>query len=874
MRLVKNTHLLLPIFMLTLSLRAETLQECIIDTLETNPVILERLKNYKATREDIEVARSGYLPKIDITVATGREKLKSFMNRFQADSMDVYESSLVYTHNIFKGFQTYHQLKKEQARTMAAAYNYVEKANDIAFRMSEIYIELVRQKEILEVEKEALVITEEIFQRVKKLYNAGLTTLSEVNKIEASLSLAKSNLVVQEQNFKDAEFSVQKVLGRFLDADTISRPDILTTAPYDFDEAISYALKTNPSLLVSNYNIEMAQHLHKEKESFYYPSIDISVSQTKNDNTAPYVGMYDKFRAVVTLSYNLFNGLADKAVIQQTISNIHKEIELKNELRRQVVEGLSLSLNAYKKQNERLIHLQEYNKFSISTLELYQKEYDLGRRSLLDLLTSQNDFINSKKQIINAQNDILFSQFRVFDALGILILAVVHDDKDLYAKVGLSSNAVTAEDDTLDITFDKDGDKIADNLDFSPASMKNSATDIHGKIDKYENLLSSKTYGNFFYKSPTSLEFKSNSNERFNELSKNLKNLDLDITHVSISIHQSANTKSQEDASKFRADILKEFFIKNGVNKNLIAITNHKVDAPLYLDRVAIVGSNNNELNSRVVVNIQEIKPQVAQKDTQKETDIDSDEKQKESAKAPSGWNVGIEDALAAQSDKKEHVDNIEKEAYDIDVDAKKTKIRTLPPEPTYEEFIKDKYDLKDIDIAEDKKIRKLGDEQEATRAKIVKLEKKAEEFSINEVKKQTEIKEVHKSEEVKKPTEIKEVPKSEEVKKSTEIKKVPKLEETKKASSSNESVSDEEFIKAVYIMTLSTKQRAENFKNRLTKILKYKYVDIIENSSGTYSVVRRIKKDEDGKKVIDDIRENFKDAWLVHTPITIKRNN
>jgi outer membrane protein, adhesin transport system len=336
-------------------IHAETLQECIGEILETNPVVIERLKHYKWTREDINIARSGYLPKIDIVVGKGKERSKTLANNYTSESMDVYESSLIYTQNIFNGFQTYHQLKKEQARTTAAAYNYVEKANDIAFQMSEVYIELLRQKEILEVEKEAVKITQEIFDKVKKLYNSGLTTLSEVNKIESSLSLAKSNLVVQEQNLKDASYSVQRVFGRFLDLQTIQRPEVVTTVPYDFDEAVRYAMKTNPSLLVSNFNIEMAKELHKEKQSFYYPFIDLSVSQSKNDNTASYIGRTDNFRAMITLSYNLFNGLADSATVQQSISNIQKEIQLKNDLRRQVVEGISLSLNAYEKQNERLL---------------------------------------------------------------------------------------------------------------------------------------------------------------------------------------------------------------------------------------------------------------------------------------------------------------------------------------------------------------------------------------------------------------------------------------------------------------------------------------------------------------------------------------
>ena len=64
---------------------------------------------------------------------------------------------------------------------------------------------------------------------------------------------------------------------------------------------------------------------------------------------------------------------------------------------------------------------KKYEKFSNKTLELYSREYDLGRRSLLDLLSAQNDLIGANSQIINANYNILFAKYRILDAMGILV---------------------------------------------------------------------------------------------------------------------------------------------------------------------------------------------------------------------------------------------------------------------------------------------------------------------------------------------------------------------------------------------------------------------------------------------------------------------
>jgi adhesin transport system outer membrane protein len=428
---------LLSLFLIVLSLNAQTLKMTVDEVLSTNPIVLERLKNYNATKEDITSAESGYYPKLDISVGGGYESSKKEdaygyttirdKDGKNVDSLNlgVYQGSLTYTQNLFKGFATTYQVKQQEQRTLSAAYSYIEKANDTSFEMVNTYLQVMRNVELLETAKANVKINKEIFTKVQKLYDAGLTTLSEVNKIESSLSLSRSNLVVQENTLMDVTYNMQRVLGRYLNPDEMSKPKLNITLPATLEEATQYAMQNNPSLLVGKYNIKLAQAIYKEKKSPFYPTLDIEVSQSMNKNLSAIEGTDDRFRAMAYVRYNFFNGFADRAALQKSISSIHQEVETKNTLRRKVIEGLNLSWAANKKLSEQLKHLVDYKKFSKKTLVLYSKEYDLGRRSLLDLLAAQNDFIGSKKQIINTQYSLLFAKYRILDAMGILVSTVL-----------------------------------------------------------------------------------------------------------------------------------------------------------------------------------------------------------------------------------------------------------------------------------------------------------------------------------------------------------------------------------------------------------------------------------------------------------------
>lgn len=254
----------------------------------------------------------------------------------------------------------------------------------------------------------------------------------------------------------------------------MQKPDFNIAMPQSIEKAAMYSIEHNPSLLVSRYNIKGAQALWKQRKKEYYPKVNLEVSQVFNDVSErnAFDSPDDRFRARLVLTYNLFRGGADKANIQKHVSKINQEISIKRDLKRQVIEGLDLSWNAYEMIDKQLIDLREYSKFSEETLKLYEEEYDLGRRSLLDLLASQNDVINSRSQIITAEYEQLFAKYRILDAMGLLVQAIAGDTKAYTSKVNLYSDEADEILDSVTIALDADDDKISDNLDLCDNSLK------------------------------------------------------------------------------------------------------------------------------------------------------------------------------------------------------------------------------------------------------------------------------------------------------------------------------------------------------------------------------------------------------------------
>ncbi len=419
----------------TVSLNALTLKESILHVIKTNPAISERVKNYNATLQDVKIAKAGWLPTLDYLGGIGYERINNQSTGFSDKGSHIYENSLILVENIFNGWSTTHQINTHKARVAAAAYNYIEKVNDISFNIVNYYLQVLKNKELLDIAKQNIKINETIQKKVQKLYDSGLTTKSELEKINASLSLAHANYIVQENNLLDSLYQFKYYYGKKVDPSNLEKPEFSYNLPTSYEDGIRFAINHNPSILVQRYNIKVAQEDRLEKRSGYYPKVDLEARQSWNKNSGGVGGKDTRFRAVVKVTWNLFRGFSDKERIQKGTSKVNQELQIKNDLIRQTKESYDLSWNAYKQTKEQLKHLKEYKKYAISTLRLYNKEYDLGRRSLLDLLSAQNDLINAKSQIVTTSYNYLFAKYRVLDAMGSMVTSILGDKQMVYKNV-------------------------------------------------------------------------------------------------------------------------------------------------------------------------------------------------------------------------------------------------------------------------------------------------------------------------------------------------------------------------------------------------------------------------------------------------------
>jgi adhesin transport system outer membrane protein len=120
-------------------------------------------------------------------------------------------------------------------------------------------------------------------------------------------------------------------------------------------------------------------------------------------------------------SYNLFNGGSDKAAQNQFRERLSAARENKDKVCRVIRQDVAVSYNDIKQLTERLTYLNQHQLSMSKTREVYKSQFDIGQRSLLDLLNTENEYFQAKRSYVVAKHDLQMARARTLHHSGSLL---------------------------------------------------------------------------------------------------------------------------------------------------------------------------------------------------------------------------------------------------------------------------------------------------------------------------------------------------------------------------------------------------------------------------------------------------------------------
>lgn len=407
------------LLLFTATLGAETLQEAVRTMITTNPDVLSAGYNRLARDQQLRQARSGYFPVLDLIAGVGRDHVEEPF----ADDLSPRELRLSLRQNVFTGMATRGEVERQEARVRSQAFLVRSAAENTALRTAKVYLEVLRNQALLELARENLTIHQRIADQISLRSRSGIDRKADMDQVRSRLNLAHANVVVAEQNLVDAETSYTAVVGH-RPAD-LARPDIDNgQMPPSLEEARRLAVENHPTLKSAHADLDARKAQDKVARSPFMPVIDIEVDQIHEDETNYTYQERDNLRAMLRLRYNLFHGWKDQARKLETMHLVNEAREIRNHTLRQVEESIRLSWMAYRALSGRLPFLRLRMQFSTVTAQAYGKQWNIGKRTLLDVLDSEAERIDANREYVNAEYDEIYARCRVLNGIGRFVPAL------------------------------------------------------------------------------------------------------------------------------------------------------------------------------------------------------------------------------------------------------------------------------------------------------------------------------------------------------------------------------------------------------------------------------------------------------------------
>jgi adhesin transport system outer membrane protein len=404
---------------------ATSLEEAINLAIATSPDIGIVAHNREAIEEELRQSRGLYLPQVDVTAGMGVARFNNRTTRNDGDAVDsrtdtVQESRLIVQQRVFDGFEADSLIARDKARVQSAARRVFENAEFTTLDAIGAYLEVLRQRELVRLAEENVQVHMVILGFLQEQLAGGAGAGADVAQTQARLSRARATLANTNNELRNGESRYARLIGQY--PDDLVMPEFPEgVLPPDLDAALEDTWRNNPTMKIFDADVRASEAGIGVAEVPLWPSLSLEGESEYNNNQDGTDTWEFNSGIYLRMRWNLFRGGIDTAARQEAVARVFQS---KDERQRAFVdaeEEMRRSWFAHEANVTAVTQLTDAAQYSSETRDAYRQQFEVGQRSLLDVLDSENELFVARGLLTTAQVNELLSKYRILAVAGRLM---------------------------------------------------------------------------------------------------------------------------------------------------------------------------------------------------------------------------------------------------------------------------------------------------------------------------------------------------------------------------------------------------------------------------------------------------------------------
>ena len=405
---------------------AMTLSKALLQAYKENPELNAERENVKASKEDIKISRSEFLPSLTLSGSKSQEDTNKLTDRSGASSTIINTNpktqSIEIEQKIFQGFAGIAGMEKSKIGSSLADAKFLKKEQDILYKAVEAYSGLISAEEKLKINQNNINLLERQVETDQARLERGQITLADLAQSDSSLAGAQAKLIQVKNEMVTAKLIYEKIIGPINDLSTLNKKsDLNFKIPVDLDKAIEISKISNPNLIISKLEYEQSEKDVIIARSDLSPSATLSFNSSRTDDVSSTLNERDKEILKATISWPIYKGGKNTA-------SLNKSKNLKNRKKLLFINAtktnetnVASAWSSLQSSRSLLNSVESQVKAAEVANEGITVEYESGLgRSTLDVIQSNSILLSSKISLADSERNYLLSEFRLLQSLGLL----------------------------------------------------------------------------------------------------------------------------------------------------------------------------------------------------------------------------------------------------------------------------------------------------------------------------------------------------------------------------------------------------------------------------------------------------------------------
>jgi len=391
--------------------QAISLDEAVEAAVLNSPQIRAQFNDFVSSLEGQNVQRGALLPQVSVEGWTGR----------QWSGGNDAVSSTNWTRNgyglqlkqlLFDGLATLNLTRQMGFEKLAGYYELLAAVDAVALEAAEAYIDVIRYREMERLARENYDVHVETLDQIKQRLDSGVGRGVDYEQASGRLALAQANLMTESNNLNDVTQRYRRVVGS-LPPPTLIDPVSLSMALPKDPKNFESSLRSNPGVLAKQALFQASEHGVDAAKGNDLPRLELRASTGRDTNLPG-----DAYRNIqnssvqVVMSYNLYRGGADSARIRQTKAQSYAARDVRDHTCRNLQQDLAVIWNRVEVLRQQMPFLVAHQTATEKVRLAYQQQFDIGERSLLDVLNTENELFDAKRTLNNATHDLRIAEYR------------------------------------------------------------------------------------------------------------------------------------------------------------------------------------------------------------------------------------------------------------------------------------------------------------------------------------------------------------------------------------------------------------------------------------------------------------------------------